>query len=42
MEDLTTFFASVGLEVVRHEPGLRAGLGLLWLARSVDGQRADD
>ena len=40
MEDLTTFFASVGLEVLRHEPGLRAGLGLLWLARS-DGGRAN-
>jgi FkbM family methyltransferase len=37
-EDLTTFFSSVGLEVVRHEAGLRAGLGLMWLARSENGR----
>jgi FkbM family methyltransferase len=33
LEDLLKFFGAVGLEPTRHEPGLRAGLGVIWLAR---------
>ena len=33
LAELTDFFAGVGIEPVRHEPGLRAGLGVMWLAR---------
>jgi FkbM family methyltransferase len=33
LEDLLAFFAGVGLEPVRHEPGTRAGLGVIWLGR---------
>ncbi|MGI9084582.1 MAG: FkbM family methyltransferase [Aeromicrobium sp.] len=34
LEELTTFFASAGINPVRHEPGMRAGLGVMWLVRS--------
>ena len=34
LEELTGFFASVGITPTRHDPGLRAGLGLMWLART--------
>jgi FkbM family methyltransferase len=34
LEELTDYFAAVGLTSVRHEPGLRAGLGVMWLART--------
>ena len=34
LEELTTFFAAVGITPTRHYPGLRAGLGLMWLDRT--------
>ena len=34
LEELVAFFAAVGLEPVDHDPGTRAGLGLMWLART--------
>lgn len=33
LTELTDFFSAIGLEQVRHDPGLRAGLGVMWLAR---------
>lgn len=33
LDDLLTFFAGVGLVPGRHEPGTRAGLGVIWLGR---------
>jgi len=33
LDDLLAFFAGVGLTPVRHEPGTRAGLGVIWLSR---------
>jgi FkbM family methyltransferase len=33
LDDLLAFFARVGLEPVRHEPGTREGLGVIWLRR---------
>lgn len=34
LEELITFFASVGITPTSHESGLREGLGLVWLERS--------
>lgn len=34
LEELTDFFAAVGLSPGRHEPGTRPGLGVMWLARA--------
>lgn len=34
LEELTDFFASVGITPGRHDPGLRAGLGVMWLSRT--------
>jgi FkbM family methyltransferase len=33
LKELTDFLAAVGITEVRHEPGTRAGLGVMWLAR---------
>jgi FkbM family methyltransferase len=34
LEELVTFFASVGITPTSHDPGLREGLGLMWLERT--------
>jgi FkbM family methyltransferase len=34
LEELTSFFASVGITPTLHYQGKRAGLGIMWLARS--------
>jgi hypothetical protein len=34
LEQLTDFFAAVGITPGRHEPGTRAGLGVMWLSRT--------
>lgn len=34
LKELLDFFAAVGLEPGRHDPGLREGLGVIWLARA--------
>jgi len=33
LDELLEFLASVGLEPTEHDPGTRAGLGVIWLAR---------
>ncbi|WP_436697957.1 FkbM family methyltransferase [Nocardioides sp. BYT-33-1] len=33
LDELLAFFAAVGLEPGRHDPGLRPGLGVIWLSR---------
>ena len=34
LDQLVQFFAAVGIEPTLHDPGLREGLGLMWLART--------
>ena len=34
LEELTGFFAAVGILPGRHEPGTRPGLGVMWLSRT--------
>jgi len=34
LDELLAFFAAVGLEPGRHDRGLRAGLGVIWLSRA--------
>ncbi len=36
LDELVAFFAAVGLEPADHDPGTRAGLGLMWLASPRD------
>lgn len=33
LDELLAFFSAVGLEPIKHDPGKRAGLGVIWLAR---------
>jgi FkbM family methyltransferase len=33
LQELTDYLAAVGITEVRHEPGTRAGLGIMWLSR---------
>lgn len=35
LQELLDFFASVGLRPGEHDPGTRAGLGVIWLSRDV-------
>lgn len=34
LDELLEFFAAIGIEPTSHDPGTRAGLGVMWLARS--------